>query len=307
MKKLYLLLLLPQLLTAQSIETRYSQLGDSEKNISRITNVKTTLGDSSNTFAIKLQHIDAKDLFGKTPVNTFSVETAHNISSFSFGQNLGVASFTNNSELLFTTFFQKNYVWSQKNPYNVRIAYDRNLFGVVSNQLRNELAVDNIEADADVFIKNKIWVRGFVQRGAFTDNNERNIFQIDTRHYMSTGIFYGGSIYHQQFKKDVSQDTLPLSRTYWSPENFSSAEGQVGYKFPWNHTKFAGISYLSVGQQRINKNTSQNIFKINGQLVYKISTSNTVSVWGNISNNAANITGPGYQWGTLGTSVNVMF
>lgn len=307
MRKLYILFLTPQLLTAQSVETRYSQLGDSEKNISKITNVRATLGDSNNTFAIKLQNINANDFFGKTPVNTFSVETSHNISSFSFGQTVGVASFTNNDELIFGSFVQKNYVWSQKNPYNVRLAYDRNLFGVVSNQLRNELAVDNIEADADVFIKNKYWVRGFVQRGTFTDDNERNILQVDTRHYLSTGIFYGGSVYRQKFKKDVSQDTLPISRTYWSPENFSSAEGQVGYKFPWNHTKFSGISYLSVGRQRINQNASQNIFKVNGQLVYKITTANTVSIWGNISNNAANVTGPGYKWGTLGTSLNVMF
>lgn len=304
MKILYLLPFLPQLLAAQTLDVRYNQLGDSEKNIANVTSVMVQTSPALN---FKLQRIDARDMVGTTPVNMVTMQTSHKIRALTLGQTVGAATFTNSTELLFTTVIQKDYVWSQKHPYNLRLAYDRNVFGIVPNQLRNEIINTAVEADAEIFIKNKVWVRTFAQHGQFSDQNVRNILQLDARHYMPTGVFYGTSIYHQTFQNDVTQDLITRERMYWSPNRFISAEGQVGYKFPWNHTKFAGISYVGMGRQKIHNIPSQNIYKIHGQLMYKFTEHNSIGVWGNVSNNASNLNGPGYRWGTLGTSVQVTF
>jgi hypothetical protein len=303
-----LMFLIPVSMNGQGIDVRIGQLGDTERNVTTLMNTRVQFGTDSSQVGVRVNTQHASDLFGNITRTNYVMDSRKIIGGVTVGQHLGIATTdSTDSRFLIGGFVEKNHKWNTKNPYTIKLSLDQNVIDVVARQIRTNVSTTGASLDMDVYLNNTVWVRSYFQATKFSDDNFRNILKLDVRKYSQSGVFYGSSGLYQTYSFDGFEEYRvtgnDVGRGYWAPTAYYSVEGQAGYKFPWNHTRFTGLGYLSAGIQQIDNNSPQNLMKVEGDFRYLLTKKFNVGIWGNLNNNAAvdgNVNG--YRWWTLGMS-----
>lgn len=286
-KLLYTLLLFPTLLNAQSVSA--ALLSDNAGN----TSANYTLSMKR----LELVSKNSSDDFGNTASQTARYVFADGTTT-KYKMAIGVSgTFSGIKDNLVPNLYvgvNRTHKWGTKTPYSFNLNGTYAPVDDISKFIRADVAHARIEADADVYMRQKVWLRNNFQAGKFTDGNNR-ISNTSNIRYYGKNLIFGTQLFHQQFSKDMN-GTRQIG--YWSPEKYQSATGEVGYRMRKGDNMSVQV-IGNAGYQSINSTDNGPIF--GAQAEARVSK---LSLWASYNSNNSMNGEQNYRWSYVGARIN---